>query len=605
MTSLDDGKIESQVLRKVSPTDDQYLSSKESISHKVAGRDTLEEPFELKISFETKPEGSQKKIPPKYFVKLPEEKEPNIAHITSQKISTERDKERKPSIKMELDEEPKAVDHIEKSAIGDKKEKIKLIIHREDENDRFPDESSILLQAKEKIPVHEKEKEIELFSLPKDAPRELDVLIQKQKDVPKEERKTKISLQPEMFPIKYEEEESEKVPLDESMRDRGRKKKTHQEEKFGIKKPDVSGTRETEILSRTVKNIEAFEEEEMDENLHLDYLAFSEDIEIVLKKARGMASPTEDEEIPRKKPDRIFTDSVLKPQDTELKTDEIFFAKQESIKTHHEEKDSEPLLTEQVFLYEKEVGKRIIPVKKVITPSRGLLDKDEIGHFKTPETQIAEREEFETVIPGEGRDIEESLGDFEKLSRDKISDRTVTLEKSPIRMSEDDKKRFEKVQLSPQTTKDEKGETLAPKKVTKPKTEKHRSPLVIDTLTLSGREVSVVEGIPDEKSAAKHRKSLHVTKKSEKKTSTDKKLSGKGMPVKEVPVSQSLGKTITPTKRKEPAEEGRKTWSPELVHLTDQDGSIKDWDLEEFREMQEVVDGSAKSDAKQGEESCW
>lgn len=100
-----------------------------------------------------------------------QEAEPKVITVVSRKNPTVKDEEREPAIgqvafeKAKIrtpHEEPKPIyiasEHTERSTREEKRNTIKLEVRRKDENERFPEESSIPSKERGKIPTYEKEK---------------------------------------------------------------------------------------------------------------------------------------------------------------------------------------------------------------------------------------------------------------------------------------------------------------------------------------------------------------------------------------------------------------------------------------------------------------
>ncbi|XP_009575190.1 PREDICTED: uncharacterized protein LOC104076136 [Fulmarus glacialis] len=634
MPPVEEEKLESIVLKKILV--EKRLHEKERVSPKEPVLDIQTvEPLEFKIPLETadgilKPvRDEQEKVALKYFVLAPEE-EPEMTPIVSRKttLTGEKIEVAIDHITYAKDEQPLpdeelklisiAPEHVERDSGEEKGDKVKLVVHREGAVEKVSDKFSILHEGK--IPVHEKEEEIESTYVPKHIPRD-PYEPRDQKRLLRKERKSKMSLQPEEFPIKdktsfvkditeagiaetlllrSEEErggftlEKSEVPLGESMKEHGIQNKTQWMKKSGTTVADIATAK---ILNKEEKKIEITQDDEKDENLdftlaELHSLDLSEETKPALRK------DVEDEEVPREKAYIIFKPSVLKPEVVERKAREKYSAEEGEV---HYEESSGQLLTEKALLSDKKTGKKIIPEKEEKTTFSTQLKKDKVRQSNALEKLPVEKAEFDTVITGEGMEGEVSIGEHENRAKGEIVDRSESVKEVPIQPpGSQDKKQFQEVH----TIQDECKETPALKS-SKDKTEEKKSSLTVEEVKLSGKEVPVTEGTSDEKTSAKYGigKSTSVTMKKEKGKLSDKIPSSKGIPANgEVSYSSSIGKIITP-KKAEGEKEYRKS---EPAHMIEQASrlSTENRNLDALGESREVLDVPAKSHAKRGEEDC-
>lgn len=640
MPPMEEEKPESIVLKKILV--EKRLHVKERVSPKEAVLDIQTvEPLEFKISLETadgilKPEGDeQEKVALKYFILAPEEEEPEMTPIISRKTTLTGEK-----IEVAIDhityakDEPPLPDeelklisitseHAERDSGEEKGGEIKLVVHREDVIEKVSDKFSALQEGK--IPVPEKQEEIESIYVPKHILRE-SYEPKDQKRLLGKERKSKISLQPEEFPIKgktsfvkditdegiaetpllrREEErqvftlEKSEVPLGESMKEHGIQNKTQWMKKSGTTVAEIPIDK---ILNKEANKMEIIQDDEKDENLdftsaELHSLDLSEETEPALRKDVDLEHPTEDEEVPREKAYITFKPSVLKPQVVEGKAREKYSAEEGEV---HYKEGSGKLLTEKALLSDKKTGKKIIPEKEEKTTFSTHLKKDKIRLSNAPAELPVEKEEFDTVFTGEGMEGEVSIGEHEKGVKDEIVDRSESVKKVPFQPpGSQDKKQFQEVH----TIQDECKETPALKS-SKDKNEEKKSSLTVEEVKISGKELPVTEGISDEKTSAKHGigKSTSVPMKKEKGKLSDKISSGKGIPANgEVTYSSSIGK-ITP-KKPEGEKEYRKSEPARLFEQASRLSS-ENRNLDAPGESCEVLEVPAKSHAKRGEEDC-
>nr|XP_009491064.1 PREDICTED: titin-like [Pelecanus crispus] len=641
MSSVEEEKPETIVLKKILVEKRLHVDERVSPKETVLDIQTVEPP-EFKISLETadgklKPEGDeQEKVALKYFILAPEEKEPEVTPIVSRKTTLTGEK-----IEVAIDhityakDEPPLPDeelkfisivseHAERDSGEEKGHEIKLIVHREGAVEKVSDKFSVLHEGE--IPVHEKEEEIESTYVPKHIPRE-PYEPRDPKRLLGKERKSKISLQPEEFPIKDktsfvkditeagideipllrsgEEKggftlEKSEVPPGGSMKEHGIQNKTQWMKKSGTTVAEIPIDK---ILNKEAKKMEIIQDDEKDENLdftsaELHYLDTSEETEPALRKDVDLEHPTEDKEVPREKPYIMFKPSVLKTEVVERKTREKYSAEEGEV---HYEEGSGQLLTEKTLLSDKTTGKKNIPEKEDKTTFSTHSKKDKIRQSNAPEKLPVEKEEFDTLITGEGMEGEVSIGEHEKGVKDERVDRSESVKKIPVRPPGiQDKKIFQEVH----TIQDEHKETPALKS-SKDKTREKKSSLTVEEMKLSGKELPVTEGTSDEKTSDKHGigKSTSVTMKKEKGKFSDKIPSSKGITANgEVSYSSSIGKTITPKK----AEGEKEYWKSEPAHMIEQSSrlSSENRNLDPPGESREVLDVPAKSHAKRGEEDC-
>lgn len=619
---------------------EKHLHVKEKVSPKETVLDIQEvEPLEYKISLETvdgilKPEvDEEEKVAFKYFILAPEEEEPEMTPIVLSKtaltgekmevaanhITYAKDEPLLPDEELTLIS--MASEHMERDSGEEKGDEIKLVVHREGAVEKVSDKFGVLHEGK--IPVREKEEEIESVYVPKHIPRQPREP-RDQKRLLGKERKSKISLQPEEFPIKDETsfvkdtteagiaetpllrseerggftpEESE-VPLRESTKEHGIQNKTQWMKKSGTTVAEIPIDK---MLNKEAKKIEIIQDYEKDENLdftsaELHSLGLSEETEPVLRKDVDLEHPAEDEEVPRGKAYTIFKPSVLKSEIVERKAREKYSAEEGEV--HYEECLGQ-LLTEKALLSDKKTGKKIIPEKEEKTTFSTHFKKGKIRQSNAPEKLPVEKEEFHTLITEGGMKGEDSIGEHAKGIKDEIVGRSESAEEVTIQPPQSqDEKQFQEVH----TIQDERKETPALKS-SKDKTEEKRSSLTVEELMLSGKELPVTEGISDEKTSPKHDtgKSTSVTMKKEKGKLSDEIPSSKGIPANgEVSYSSSIGKIITPKK-----DEGEKGYQKsEPAHVTEQDGTplSENRNLDASGESCQVRDVPAKSRAKRGEE---
>lgn len=624
-------KPETIVLKKILVEKRLHVKERVSPKESVLEIQTVE-PREFKISLETadgilKPEADkQEKVALKYFILTPEEEESEITPIVSRKTTFTGEKtevaidniyakDETPLPNEELKLISVASEHMERDSGEEKGEKIKLVVHRECAIEKVSDKFSVLQEGK--IPVHEKEEEIESTYVPKHMPRESHEP-RDQKGLLVKDSNSKISLQPEEFPIQYktsfvkditeagtaktpllisEEErgsftlEKFEVPPGESMKEHGIQNKTQWMKKSGTVVAEMPVDK---IFNKEEKKIEVIQANEKDGNLdftsaELHYLDLSEVTEPAERKSIDREHPTEDEDISKGKAHTIFKPSVLKPERVERKARDKYSPEKEV----HYEKSSGPLLTEKALVGDKKTGKKITPEKKEKTLFSTHFKKDKIIQSNAPEKLPVEKEEFGTVITGEGS--EASIGEHEKGVRDEIFDRSESIKKiQPPRNQAD--KQFQGVQI----IEDGHKETPALKR-SELKMEEKKS-LTMEEVKLSGEEFPVTEGKSDAKTSAKHGTGIKtsVTMKKEKGKVSDKIPSSKGIPASgEVTYSSSIGKI---TSRK--GEGDKEFQKSEPAHMNEQAIRLlsENRNLDASGKPHEVLDVPAKSHAKRGEE---
>nr|XP_009506980.1 PREDICTED: titin-like [Phalacrocorax carbo] len=632
MPPVEEEKPEPIVLKKI------LVEKRLHVKERVSPKDTVldiqtVEPLEFNISLETasgilKPEGDeQEKVALKYFTLAPEEEEPEITSIVSSKTTLTGEK-----IEVAKDEPPLpdeelklisiAPEHAERDSGEEKGDEIKLVVHREGAVEKVSDKFGVLHE--EKIPEHEKE-ETESTYIPKYIPRE-PYEPKHQKRLLGKERSSKISLQPEEFPMKgetsfvkdvteagisetpllrSEEErggftlEKPKVPPGESLKEHGIQNKTQWMKKPGTTVAEIPVDK---ILDKEAKKMEIIQYYEKGENLdstsaELHSLDLSEETEPALREDVDLEHPTEDEEdVSREEVCIIFKPSVLKPEVVERKAREKYSAEEGEV---HYEEGSAQLLTKKAILSDKKTGKKITPEKEEKITFSTHLKKDKIRQSKIPEKFPVGKEEFDTVITGEGMEGEVSIRAHKKGVKDEIVDRSESTKEVPIQPpGSQNKKQFQEVH----TIQDERKETPAPKS-SKDKTEEKKSSLTVEEVKLSGKELPVTEGTSDEKTSAKHGigKTTSVAMKKEKGKLSDKIPSSKGIPANgEVTYSSSIGKIVTPKK----AEGEKEYWKSEPAHVIEQASRLlsENRNLDAPGESREVLDVPVKSHAKRGEE---
>ncbi|XP_009865795.1 PREDICTED: uncharacterized protein LOC104272481 [Apaloderma vittatum] len=633
MPPVEEEKPESIVLKKILIEKHSHVRDRVSPKETVLDIQTVE-PIEFKISLETAdgvlmPEGDeQEKVALKYVILAPEEEEPEMTPIVSRKATLTGEKievalDHITSAKDEPplhDEERKFVtiasEHVERHS-GEEK--------REGAIKKVSDKNSVLHEGK--ILVHEKEQEIESTFVPEHIPRE-SYEPRDQKRLLGKERKPKISLQPEEFPIKdiptkdkisfvkdnteagiaetpllrsegesggFTLEKSE-VPLRESMKEHDIQNKTQRMKKSGT----VAEISVDKILNKEAKKTEIIKDYEKDKNLdftsQLHSLELSEETEPPLRKDIDPEHPTEDEEIHREKACINIKPSVLKPEVVERKAREKYSAEEGEVP--YEELSGQ--LTEKTCLSDKKIGKKIIPEKEEKTTFSTHLKKDKIRQKNAPEKLPLQKEESDTVITGEGMKDEVSIEEHEKGVKDEIVDRSESIKKvPPVQAPEiQDKKQFQEVQIIQDECKG-----IPALKSSKAKTEEKKLSLTVEEVKPLEKELPVTRGTLDEKNSAKHdiAKSTSVIMKKEKGKLSDKTPSRKGIPAsEEVSYSTSIAKILTP-KKAEGEKECQKSEPPRMI---EQVGKVlsENRKLDAPGESREVLDVPAKSHAKRGEE---
>lgn len=622
MPPVEEDKTESIVLKKISV--EKHAHIKERVSPKESDLDIqMVEPLELKTLLETadgllKSQGyEQEQVILKYFV-LPPGEELEMTHLISRTPTpTGETKEIAMGHIIYEKNEPLLVneelqlicvssEHEEIVCREGKRDEAKLAVHEEGDIERISDKSR-LLQEKE-IPAHEKGGENESNYVPSLIPRRPFDPRDKKRFLRKE-RKSNISLQHEELPIKdktsfvkiitqaeisdiplltseekrgeFTLEKSEILP-GESTKDRGMQKKAQQMKKSGT---TVAEIRMYKILNKEAKKMEIIQDHEKESD---------ETTEPALKKDIDLEHLSEEKVVPKVKAHRVFEQYILCPQVVEMKTGEKYSAEEgEPIELHCEE-GLETLLTEKALLSDKKPDRRIVPEKKDKTIFSSHLKKDKFGQSNAPEELPVGKQEFDTVIIGEGMEREVPIGEYEKGVGDEIANRNESAKKVPIQPPRNqDKKLFQKLH----TTQYE-SEKAPDVKSSKIKTEEKKAPLTVEEVKLSGGVLQEIEGISDEKPAAENdiRKSTSVTKKKEKEM-----LPGKGIPASgEITYSSSIGKIITPKK----VEGGKEYWKSEPAHVIEQASSLlsDDRNLDASSESHQVLDVPAKPHAKRGEE---
>jgi len=632
MPPVEEEKPESVVLKKILVEKQLHVDEKTSPRATVLDIQTVE-PLEFKISLETadrirKPEGDkQEKVAFKYFILAPEEEEPETAPTVSRKTTLTGEK-----IEVAIDHKTYARDgppeeelklisvsseHVERHSREEMEDEIKLVFHREGAVEKISDKFNVL--HKGKIPVHEKEEEIESTYVSKHIPRE-PYEPRDQKRLLGKERKSKISLQPEEFLIKdktsfvkditetgiaetplirSEEErggftlEQSEVHFGESMNECGIQNKTQWMKKSSTTVAEIPVDK---ILNKEAKKREIIQDDKKDENLdftsaELHSLDLSEETEPPLRKEADLENPTEDEEVPREKASIIFKPSVLKPKVVERKVREKYSAEEE---VHYEE-SSEQLFTEKALVSDKKTGKKTIPEQEEKTTLSTPLKKDKIRQSDATEKLPVEKEEFDIVVTAEGMEGEVSIGEYKKGVEDKIVDRSESVKKVPfLPPGSQDKIQFQEVH----SIQDERKEMPALKSG-QDETEENKS-LTVEEVELLGKELPVTEGTSDKKTSAGHDigKSTSVTMKKEKGKLSGKIPSSKGIHANGgVTYSSSIGKTITPKKAGEKSEPAR------VIEQTSRLSS-ENQNLDTPGESREFLDVPVKSHAKRGEEDC-
>lgn len=631
MPSVKEEKPESIVLKK--SLVEKHLHVKERVSPEETVLDIqIVEPLEFKFSLETadgilKPEGDeQEKVA---LEGEPEEEESEMTPTVSRKSTLTGEKtevaidhityakDEPPLTDEELKFSTIASEHAERDSGEEKEDDIKLIVHREGAVERVSDKFSVLQRNKRKVPVHEKEEEIVSTYIRKHTPRQP----YEPRDSLGKERKSKVILQAEEFPIKdknsfikdiaeagradtpllkIEEErggftvEKSEVALGESMKEHGIQSNTQ-----WMKKSDTTTTEIPvgKILNKEAKKMEIIQDG--DENIgvasaELHSLVLYEETELALRKDIDLEHPTEDKEVPREKVYIGLKPSVLKPEVVESK------AKYSAEEEVHYEEGSGQVLAEKALLVDKKTGKKIIPEKGEKTTFSTHLKKGNIRQSNTPEKLTVEKEEFDTVITGKGMEGGVSMGEREKGVKGEIVDGSESVKEVPTQPPGiQDKKQFQEVD----TIQCEDKKTLAPKS-SKDKTEEKS--LAVEEVKLSGKELGVPGNTSDEKTSAKHGtgKGTSVTMKKEKEKLSDKIPSSRRIPVNgEVTYSSSTDKNLTPKK----AERGKEYRKSEHDHVIEQVSSLlsENRNLDAPGESREVLDVPAKSHAKRGEEDCY
>ncbi|XP_010217682.1 PREDICTED: uncharacterized protein LOC104572225 [Tinamus guttatus] len=608
MPPVEEEEIETIVLKKISV--EKRLHVKEIASPKETILDIQTgEPLEIKISPKRvygtqKPEGDEReKEDLKYFVMAPEGEELEMTHVDSRKSPTLTYEKEEAAIDhityvkdkpLTPDEELESIyiasEHKERDSREENLGKTELVIHKEDVPERLLGKSRV--PHKENIPVHEKEVVVESNSVHKYiSPEPHD-----QKSVLRKDRKSKIRLQPEEFPLKgktsfvkditdtgvaetsllkneeeggcFTSERSEEV-LGESVKKYDTEEKAHETEKSHT---TVAGIPIDKILSNKVKKMEATQNNEKNEHLglpleKLDSFELPEETEPIMKKDVNLDHTADGTEPSRGKTRQIIKQSI-KPRLEEMQAGEKYSAVEgEPTEAHYEEHSG---------------------------PSQS-----------TPHEKIPVEKEFDTVITREGTESELSLGKYEKGAREEIADKFEPVKKVLIQPSRiHDKKQHQKVQLALQATQDEREEPPALKNVSKVETEENKSPLSVEEAKVSGGELPGMEGTSDEKSIIKYGvgKIISVNRKEKEKLSDKTPSSKESTAYGEVPCTSSIGKTITP-KKVEDLNIGKKEYQKsEPARVIEQASSLsgENLDLDEPGESQEVVDVPAKSHAKRG-----
>lgn len=643
MPPVEEDKTKSIVLKKISV--EKHAHIKERVSPKETVLDVhMVEPLELKTLLETadgilKSEGcEQEQVPLKHFMLPPEGEELEMTHLIS-RTPTPTGETREVAVGHIIYEknEPLLVDeklqliclsseHEETVSREGKRDEAKLAVNEEGDIERVSDKSRLLEERE--IPAHEKGGENESTYVPSLIPRGPFEPRDKKRFLRKE-RKPDISLQHEEPPIKdkisfvksiteaeisdtplltSEEKRGEftleksEVPPGESMKDRDMQKKAQQMKKSG---PTIAEIPMYKILNKEAKKMEIIQDDEKDEkrdfiSLDLHPLEFSDETtEPALKKDSDLEHPNEEKVVPRVKAHRDFEQCILNPRAVEIKTGEKYSAEEgEPIEVHCEE-GLETLLTEKALLSDKKPGRGIISEKKDKTIFSTHSKKDKFRQSNAPEELPIGKQEFDTMIIGEGMESEVSIGEHEKGVGDEIANRSESAKKVLIQLPRiQDKKLFQKLH----TTQDE-SEKAPDVKSSKIKTEEKEAPLTVEEVKLSGRVLQEIEGISDEKPAAENdiRKSTSVTKKKEKEMLPGKITSGKGIPASgEITYSSSIGKIITPKK----VEGGKEYWKSEPAHVIEQASSLlsDDRNLDASGESHQVLDVPTKPHAKRGEE---
>ncbi|XP_065528872.1 uncharacterized protein LOC136011124 [Lathamus discolor] len=629
MPPVEEEKPETVVLKKILVEKRLHVKERVSPKEPVLQIQTVE-PLEFKISLETadgilKPEADkQEKVALKYFILAPEEEESEITPIVSRKTTFTGEKTEvavdnsiyakdKPPLP---DEELKLIsiasEHMERDSGEEKGEKIKLVVHREGAIEEVSDKFSILQEGK--IPVHEKEEEIESTYVPKHMPRESHEP-RDQKRLLVKDSNSKISLQLEEFPTKYktsfvkgiteagiaetpllisEEErgssilEKSEVLPGESVKELGVQSKAQWMKKSGTVGVEMPVDK---IFNKEEKKIEVIQANEKDGNLdiisaELHSLDLSEVTESAERKSIVLEHPTEDEDVSRGKVHIIYKPSVLKPERVERKAREKYSPEKGEV---HYEKDSGQLLTEKALLGDNKTHKKIIPEKEEKTLFSTPFKKDKIIQSNAPEKLPVEKEEFGTIT-GEGS--EASIGEHEEGVRDEMVDRSESVKRIQPPGNQVDKQ-FQDVNI----IEDGHKETPALKS-SKLKMEEKESSLTMEEVKLSGEEFPVTEGKLDAKTSAKHGTGMKtsVTMKKEKGKLSDKIPSSKGIPASgEVTYSSSIGKI---TSRK--GEGDKEFQKSEPAHMKEQAIKLlsENRNLDASVEPHEVLDVPAKSRAK-------
>lgn len=609
MPSVEEEKPESIVLKKI------LVEKSLHVKEKVSPKETVPaiEPLEYKISLETadrildSERDEQEKVSLKYFILASEEKEPEMTPVVSRKTTLTGEK-----LEVEMDhitytkdelpllgEEEKLIsiasEHAERDSGEEKEGEIKLIVHREDAIEKISEKFSVLHEGK--IPGHVKEEEIESTCGPK--PRK-PYQPKDQKGLLGKEKKSKISLQPEKFHVKdktsflqdiveagiaetpqlrnenerggFTPEKSD-VSLGKSVKEHGIQSQIQRMKQSGSTVAEIPID---EFLNKEAKKMEDIQDDEKYKNLgftsaEVDSLDLSEEAEPGLRKDVDLEHPTEDEEVPREKPDTIFKMSLLKSEIEETKAREKYSAEKE---VHYEE-GLRQSLTEKALLSDKKTGKKVIPEKEEKAIFSTHLRKGKIRQSDAPEILPVEKQ-LDTVMT-EGLESEISVVEHEKGV---ISE---SIKKAAIQPPQSqDEKQFQEVH----TIQDEHKETLAHES-RKDRIEKKQS----------------TEGIADEKASPEHGlgKSTSGTTKKGKGKLSDESSSSKGILANgEDNYSSSIGKIITSKK----AEGEKECQKSEPAHLTEQATrlSSENKNLDASGESCEVLDVPAKSRAKRGEE---
>lgn len=636
MPPVKEEKPESIVLKKILV--EKHLHVKERVSPEETVLDIqVVEPLKFKFSLEKadgilKPEGDkQEKGEEQEKValegELEEEKSemtPTVSRkstLTGEKTEVAIDhvtyaKDKPPLTDEELKFSTGASEHAGRDSGEEEEDDIKLIVHREGAVEKVSDELSVLQRKKRKVPVQEKEEEIVSTYIRKRTPRQP----YEPRDSLGKERKSKVSLQAEEFPIKdkisfikdiaeagraetpllkTEERggftlEKSEVPLGESMKEYG-----IQSNAQWMKKSDTTTEIPIDkILNKEAKKMEVIQDG--DENIgftsaELHSLVLYEETEPALRKDVDLEHPTEDKEVPREVVYIGLKPSVLKPEVVESKAK---YSAEEGDLNY--EKGSGQLLAEKALLVDKKTGKKIIPEKGEKTTFSTHLKKGNIRQSNAPEKLTVEKEEFDTVITGKGMEGDVSMGERENGVKGEIVDRSESVKEIPIQPPGiQDKKQFQEVH----TIQCEVKETLAPKS-SKDKTEEKS--LTVEEMKLLGKELGVTGSTSDEKTSAKHGtgKNTPVTMKKEKEKLSDKIPSSKRIPANgEVTYSSSTDKNLTPKK----AEKGKEYQKSEHDHVIEQVSRLlsENRNLDAPGESREVLDVPAKSHAKRGEEDCY